>query len=123
MNPNQDFLKNIKIGDKVILESNNYALKTRVMSICTIDRITSVKKDIVLNNNYKFTQYGQCKDNNWCNYSRMLEYTEENIKEYELCNMQQKLKCTLRNDINLIDKMSLEECIIIFDILKKYKEE
>ena len=45
-----------KIGDKVILESNNYALKTRVMSVCTIERITAVKKDIVLNNNYKFSK-------------------------------------------------------------------
>ena len=77
MNPNQDFLKNIKIGDKVILESNNYALKTRVMSVCTIERITAVKKDIVLNNNYKFTTNDNINLSHL--YSKEVEHSDDNV--------------------------------------------
>lgn len=119
MNTNSDFLKNIKVGDKVFLEiDSRFAAKN--ISICEVKKITPTRKDIVLNNGYKFDKDGGFKNNDWYCSVRLLEYTEENMKLYKEFHLKEKLMYTLRNDFDKVKKMSLEECKTIFDIFQKY---
>ena len=100
---NKDFLKNLKVGDFVFIKSSGLGASMRCVKV---EKITPKRGDIIAGG-LTFGSDGYTKSS--FSYTSLIEYNEENKKEYKILKLKTKTREVLETFLIKLKNNNLSE--------------